>query len=269
MRHFLIEVGKEGEILHDFSFEATQAIRFTEWFRGEREYDYSLVSGQREWKDIIPKTVSVEDIIPVGSLSFVISFLRKIGYNVENITPLNIPEFLQDERFIKREYRRGTKDELLGGESALPLFIKEAERYKGFTSIVTNEHELKDVPTNRKLDISEVVEIESEWRVFVQNDTILDAKNYVGHELFPVQPDEQVILDLVKAIEQQRYKGTPFPTAYTLDVGVNQSGTFLIECHPFVSCGLYGFSKLIRYPSMLIQGIAYFKQQAGRGECTR
>ena len=44
------------------------------------------------------------------------------------------------------------------------------------------------------------------------------------------------------------------PVAYTLDIGVEKyRGTFIIECHRFFSCGLYGFSDHRRYPKMLSQ----------------
>ena len=44
------------------------------------------------------------------------------------------------------------------------------------------------------------------------------------------------------------------PVAYTLDIGVKwkEGGneTFVIECHDFYSCGLYGFSDLNKLPFM-------------------
>jgi hypothetical protein len=49
----------------------------------------------------------------------------------------------------------------------------------------------------------------------------------------------------------QAYKSAP--VAYTLDVGVNNDGTFVIECHDFFSCGLYGFAKLDILPPMFSQ----------------
>ena len=41
------------------------------------------------------------------------------------------------------------------------------------------------------------------------------------------------------------------PIAYTLDVGINDKGTFVIEVHDFFSCGLYGFADVGILPSML------------------
>jgi len=48
----------------------------------------------------------------------------------------------------------------------------------------------------------------------------------------------------------QDYKSAP--KAYTLDVGINEKGTFIIECHTFFSCGLYGFTDYKLLPLMFI-----------------
>lgn len=87
----------------------------------------------------------------------------------------------------------------------------------------------------------------SEWRVFVFNDAIVDAKNYRGD--FFVCPDEETVSNMVKA-----YKNSP--RAYTLDVAVTNEGkTVVIECHRFFSCGTYGFGsgRPDIYPIMLSQ----------------
>jgi len=52
---------------------------------------------------------------------------------------------------------------------------------------------------------------------------------------------------------------TDAPRAYTLDVGINVFGTTIIEVHPFVSCGLYGFHDLKVLPQMFLAGFNHFK----------
>lgn len=52
---------------------------------------------------------------------------------------------------------------------------------------------------------------------------------------------------------------TNSPRAYTLDIGINEFGTTVIEVHPFVSCGLYGFHDLKVLPQMFIAGFNCFK----------
>jgi hypothetical protein len=45
------------------------------------------------------------------------------------------------------------------------------------------------------------------------------------------------------------YKSAPI--AYTLDIGITDYDTIVIECHDFFSCGLYGFANHAIYPNML------------------
>ena len=54
------------------------------------------------------------------------------------------------------------------------------------------------------------------------------------------------------------YKDSPL--SYTLDVGINNNGTFIIEVHPFVSCGLYGFSDYRILCYMFENGFNYIKR---------
>ena len=80
---------------------------------------------------------------------------------------------------------------------------------------------------------SQVILIDSEWRAFVYKGKLVGLQNYCGE--FTLFPDVEKIKEMIKA-----YKSAPI--AYTLDVGINANGTFVIEVHDFFSCGLYGFS---------------------------
>lgn len=53
----------------------------------------------------------------------------------------------------------------------------------------------------------------------------------------------------------ETYKDSPL--SYTLDAGINDNSQFLIEVHPFVSCGLYGFSDYRFLTQMTIAGFSY------------
>lgn len=120
------------------------------------------------------------------------------------------------------------------------LFIKSATYYKSFADITKCPEE---VPEGTYI-ISDVVDIKSEWRAFVFCDRLFDIRRYAGD--FKVFPDIKLIEEMIKD-----YKTSP--AAYTLDVGINDNGTFIIEVHPFVSCGLYGFSHYL-LPEMAIKG---------------
>ena len=73
-------------------------------------------------------------------------------------------------------------------------------------------------------------------------------QNYSGD--YTLMPNVERVLHMI-----HNYKTAPI--AYTLDVGVNVHDvydthhTFVIECHDFFSCGLYGFANHKIYPQML------------------
>ncbi len=64
------------------------------------------------------------------------------------------------------------------------------------------------------------------------NGELVGLQNYSGD--FVNFPDVKKINKMISV-----YAG---PVAYTLDVGINSRGTFVVEVHDFFSCGLYGFS---------------------------
>ena len=70
---------------------------------------------------------------------------------------------------------------------------------------------------------------------------LVGLQNYCGE--FTQFPNVNAINDMIKAFKSA-------PIAYTLDIGISQGKTFVIEVHDFFSCGLYGFNS-INYPQML------------------
>jgi hypothetical protein len=75
----------------------------------------------------------------------------------------------------------------------------------------------------------------------VYKDKLVGLNNYSGD--FTIFPDVELIEEMIK-------KNHSTPVAYTLDVGINDKGTFIIEVHAFMSCGLYGFADLKNIPFM-------------------
>lgn len=88
---------------------------------------------------------------------------------------------------------------------------------------------------------------ESEWRCFVFNDGLVDMQNYAG-DLWTL-PDKGTIEHMIYDFEHT--PGSNCPPAYTLDVGVYEGKTYVIEVHDFYSCGTYNFNDHYRLPSML------------------
>jgi hypothetical protein len=235
-----------GEIRHDFSFTLLESIRFKNWLTRNDKKDKIIVKYIN-----IPELLEPDDIyppilfksfhssyVPVGSVEFVTEFLQKF-YGLTP-KPRNVPEALFDVRYAQRYIINST-------EAYFPhcgkSFIKSNDKIKSVCGIF-NEKEPINLPAGN-YQFSEVISINSEWRAFVYEGKLIGLQNYSGE--FTVFPDVEAIRSMINAFEKS---GTA-PVAYTLDVGVNNYHTFIIEIHDFFSCGLYGFTEHAKYPSML------------------
>lgn len=234
MRNFLIQT-INGMVRHDFSFQLLEAIDYQNWYYNEKKYDY-----------ILSETYKVENCIPVGSVEFVLSYLKK-HHGIKEVKPINIPPELIQPTFLKRhiEIINTEKNPILIKDK--PLFVKDNNKIKGFADIVTDGSNLKG-----EFLVSELIDIESEWRAFVYDRKLVGLQNYSGD--FTMFPDVDLIKEMIKCY-------TDCPPAYTLDVGLNvKDGTFLIEIHNFFSCGLYGFNDSRILPQMFIRSFNYILQ---------
>lgn len=217
--------------LYDFQYELIDDIErrcYMEGLDGKaRSFEYTK----------LPSGISLPNKyhtgIPIGSVEFALQFYKE-HYGIENILPINIPEELNQHKFLQRKIIPWTV--LRDPQEARKLFpgghffAKPAEQIKEFPATTS----LYDLPIGRPVFISEEIEkIASEWRGFVYKGQLLDCRCYIGN--FKVAPDFELIEEMIS-----EYKSAP--PAYTIDVGVNNNGTFLIEIHDFFSCGLYGFN---------------------------
>lgn len=227
MRTFLIQT-IDNKVKHDFSFQLLEAIDYQNWYCNEKRYDV-----------ILSENCDIENCIPVGAVEFVLLYLKK-HYGIEGVKPINIPPELMNLTFLKRhvEIVDTEKSPVLIKDK--PLFIKDNNKIKGFADIITDGSRLKG-----EYLVSEVIDIDSEWRAFVYRSRLVGLQNYSGD--FTLFPDVTLINDMIQIYSQ-------CPPAYTLDVGINkEKGTFLIEVHNFFSCGLYGFHDHRILPQMFIQ----------------
>jgi len=168
-------------------------------------------------------------------------FLEKTSQFLEHFhgitpKPIDVPESLF--YFAKRHIFNGGNMGLenLSGN----WFVKSNDKIKSLTEMIENPR-IIDVPAEGNYQISKYISIESEWRVFVYNGKMQGLQHYVGE--FTLFPDVEEIKTMI-----EMYKDAPI--AYTLDVGINYNGTFVIEVHDFFSCGLYGFADHSKLPSM-------------------
>jgi len=216
---FLIQT-YNGIVEHDFSLELIESIKYLKWLDSTNDMNYVLSD------DINGYEIGY---IPIGSVEFVQQYLE-IFHNI-NIKPINIPEELFS--FCERKVINGTEKDIIGSK-----FVKSNDKIKSYTEITK-----KAPPGNYQ--ISEIIEIESEWRSFVYKNKLVGLQNYSGD--FKIFPDVEKIETIIN-----NYKSAPI--AYTLDVAIlTNNKTDIIEIHDFFSCGLYGFSDRKILPYMFIR----------------
>ena len=239
MHTFLIQTNR-GTVEHDFAFNLVESVKYQNWYSNSQKYNILFTDSPEI------DTFNSRDFTPVGSLEFVFMLLRKF-FGKPAPAPLNIPIQLQTEDFLKRQC--GYCDETT---VPLPSFIKSATQYKKFTDMIEKPSDIKRVPKDNYF-YSTPTYIDSEWRCHVYKGKLVGLNNYQGDFLW--FPNVSLIKEMIAAY-------TDAPIAYTLDVGINGDGTFVIEVHPFVSCGLYGFNDHKILPQMFIAG---FKSLLGVG----
>lgn len=198
-----------GEVEHDFSFTLLESIRFQNW-----------ISPNSIEHNLIPTDNTPSGYIPIGSVEFVSNYL-KYHHNIE-VTPINIPIELMGYEWTGRKVINGTEQDIIGEK-----FVKSNDKIKSFTQIC------ESAPKGN-YQISDLIDITSEWRAFVFEGKLVGLQNYSGE--FDCFPNVSRIKEMISEYKSQ-------PVSFTLDVAVGDVGTVIIEVHDFFSCGLYGFSE--------------------------
>ena len=217
---FLIQT-IDNKIVHDFAFTLIESLNFQNWITNSRDFKYKTHDC----------TVLSQNQIPVGTVEFVSEYFEKI--NVPVPKPRNIPECLFG--YSKRKIINGTEKDISGNK-----FVKSNDKIKTFTEFCTSA-------PNGNYQISEIIEIESEYRCFIHKNNLVGLQNYSGS--FLKFPNISAIENMISTFATNKA-----PVAYTLDVAITKyNQTVPIEVHDFFSCGLYGFAEHKIYPFMLSQ----------------
>ena len=204
---FLIQTF-DNKIKHDFSFTLLESIEYQNWLNGDKIFNAYLTDNS-----MFP------NYIPIGSVEFVCKYLKDY-YNLVP-KPKNIPDKLMGKNWTGRKVINGTEKDIIGKK-----FVKSNDKIKSFTEICT-------VAPKGNYQISDLIEIDSEWRAFIYDGKLVGLQNYSGE--FDIFPDVNKINAMLRAYKSQ-------PIAFTLDVAICGDNTVIIEVHDFFSCGLYGFS---------------------------
>jgi hypothetical protein len=177
----------------------------------------------------------------VGYIGDVWRAMRKLGRPKPE--PLDYPEPLQYllGRYIERAVLGDVRNKVSPG-----IFVKPVN-HKMFTGFVMTGSfddaiRLAPYPPDTEVWLSQALTFVSEYRVFVLDGVILDARLYKGD--WSVAPDRKVVEGAIEAWDKQ-------PVAWTLDVGVTPEGqTLLVEVNDGYSFGAYGLLSTL-YAQML------------------
>lgn len=223
---FLLET-REGRVRHDFIRAVREAARFRNWYNQTDEYAI-------EHCETPPSDPG--DRIPVGSTPFVLEILETVAGQIP--TPRNVPDRLMDPEWSGRTIQVGTHKDVTDER-----FIKDTESFDGPAYIASD-------PPPGTYQISTVVDMDVEYRVFVHNQDRVGLRPYRG-DFWEHPPDIDRIDRMIDRLENP-------PPAYTLDVYVNESGTYALEMHDFFACGLYGWSDPMVLPVMITDWYRWF-----------
>ena len=230
---FLIQT-KNNKLLHDFSFTLLNIIEYHNQMSNDMVYELY------DYKNVLDydKNNYYKNYIPIGSVEFVCDYIDYFYH--KTVKPINVPQQLMDYKFTKRDIFNGNMNDVNNTNwyKSSKKFIKSNEKIKHITEICN----YINIPG--WFQISEVINILSEYRVFVFHGRIIGLKHYDGQ--FDIFPNMDIIHEMVKVY-------TKCPPAYTLDIAVtDKNDTVVIECHDFFSCGLYGFEH-VNLPYMFSQ----------------
>jgi hypothetical protein len=231
---FLIQT-IDSRVEHDFSSHLLDSLRFYREFKKvDIEYDLSdhILEG------------SCKDYIPVGGVEFINEFFKeKRGIDLK---PINVPECLfpySNRKIVnlqRKEY--GRIPEIFQDDRRLFIKCNNTVKHK----MLLNSYRVVDSKfiNSDNVQVSEIIEVEAEYRCFIYEDKLIDVRRYSGD--FTLFPDIAIVRKMIEVYKPKS------PKTYTLDIGINKDGVnFVIEVHDFYSCGLYGFNNLQHYPYML------------------
>lgn len=237
-----------GKIAHDFAFTLLKAVEFYNWLNGKNntiKVKYINTIYNKKLGVFAPVAFKSfhKNYVPIGSVEFVSEFLLLFYNRIPK--PRNIPPELMLPCYTQRVIFNGNHTDLENHKGL--WFVKSNEKIKGYSGLLNIDKDFPGIPPDN-YQISEYIEIESEWRAFVYKNKLVGLQNYSGD--FTIFPDVSRIKDMINTFKSA-------PIAYTLDVGVSkpysflpQRKTFIIEVHDFFSCGLYGFADLNLLPYM-------------------
>jgi hypothetical protein len=173
--------------------------------------------------------VGLSGFVPIGDLEFVQYYLKEYC-GIDKLNPIDVPDMLRRKIFLKRNYDFKYGYDLPTTGS---YFIKDVSELKKFTHIGNIEDIQDEIIKDHLYQISDIIDIKSEYRVFIIDGKIHSINYYNGDPC--VLPDVTLIQNANAFYALQ----PDYPKSYSMDVAVTSKGTCILECHVLFSCGLY------------------------------
>ncbi|AEC53043.1 hypothetical protein SCRM01_097c [Synechococcus phage S-CRM01] len=207
-----------------FLFEIGDVLTYEKWIA-----EQSVKNPRTDILKIHPDFISDNVIklsrqfVPIGSVKFIGNYMSHMNIPVPE--PIDYP--YQLEKYLGRKVR------LDYAFNAKPTDYIKPRGTKEFTCDVKSEVEKTRDLTIEMVWISEPISINQEWRLYILNGELVGWSRYDDNEGDDIQPDFSVVSDMIKD-----YKNNA-PISYTLDLGISDEKTILIEVNDMWGTGFY------------------------------
>lgn len=194
---------------------------------------YGAIDGGQEYKLILFEDLisgKFDNLIKRNLFIGSVEFMKEV-FNRININNVKVP------RNSNRQSEIITLEEahkrISNGKK---IFIKPID-IKLFTGLILDGCVyscLENLPKETKVLCYDIFNsnIESEWRLYIKNNEIIDSRNYSGD--FKISPDYVYAESIIK-------ENIDFPKAYTIDIGIlKNSENVVIEFNDMWAIGNYG-----------------------------
>lgn len=180
-----------------------------------------------------PEEVTKDDLI-IGWISDSHKFLNNVG--------IKIPESIDYPKELNEYFSREIKRIETINKITFPSFIKPVE-HKQFNGRTVKEFKdligIKDVP----MYTSEILNIETEYAIYVINKEIIGVKHYKGDPFIPL--NKRIVAECIS-------KYINCPSSYRIDFGITDiNQTIVVEVNDGYTSGNYGLSD-ITYAKFLL-----------------
>lgn len=190
----------------------------------QRGFEIVFFNNQEELKES-----EIADVI-VGGVGAVNERLQDFNLKIEDI---DYPECIQ--KYLGRTIWKSTINTINSSPDSWPVFVKSIRNKRIKGRVIESTKDLigcGSAYSNEEIYCSDVLDIVSEYRVFVLYGEIVDVRRYYGR--WDLCPERTIIENCVEDFVNS-------PNAYALDFGILRDGrTVLIEVNNTCSIGSYG-----------------------------